>query len=161
MSASYLRCSHCRGFYETARAHCRYCGKDVPVKDGKGAAKVFVDRETCRAIQIAEYEQLPAEAHKDCFQPDSEVLDKLCGCLHCGREGGLFEAVEMRWMVNEKMWACPCTTCGGRGFGFDVHLAEPLWQCGMQTLLCAGGWEFSFVECEVSEMWEHMCQRVV
>ena len=28
------------------------------------------------------------------------------------------------------MWACPGTTCGRPGgFGFDIHLAEPLWQC--------------------------------
>jgi hypothetical protein len=129
MSASYLRCGHCRGFYELALSHCRYCGKDVPLKGADGTAKVFVDRETCRAIQIAEYEQLPEEAHKDCMRPDPELLGRLCGCLHCGPEGGLFEAVEMRWMANERMWACPCTTCGGRGFTFDIHLAEPLWQC--------------------------------
>ncbi len=32
-------------------------------------------------------------------------------------------------MVHEQMWACPCTRCGGRGFNFDVHLSERLWQC--------------------------------
>lgn len=129
MSASYRRCAHCRGFYELALSHCRYCGKDRPIKGPNGSPQVWPDRDTCRAVQIAEYEQLPEEAHKDCFRPDPEVLDKLCGCLHCGPEGGLFEAVEMRWMANEDMWACPCTTCGGRGFSFDIHLAEPLWQC--------------------------------
>lgn len=129
MESSYLRCGHCRGFYEIARSHCRFCGKDKPMKAADGSAKVFSDRATCRAIQIAEYEQLPPEAHADSFQPDPELLDKLCYCLHCGPEGGLFEAVEMRWMVNENKWACPCTTCGGRGFEFDIHLAEPLWQC--------------------------------
>lgn len=129
MPGSYLRCSHCRGFYELARAHCRYCGKDVPVKDSAGVPKRFPDRATCRAIQVAEFEQLPEEAHEDPFQPDPELLDKMCYCLHCGEEGGTFEAVEMRWMATEGMWACPCTTCGGRGFTFDIHLAERLWQC--------------------------------
>jgi DNA-directed RNA polymerase subunit RPC12/RpoP len=32
-------------------------------------------------------------------------------------------------MITEQMWACPCTTCGGRGFGIDVHSAENKWQC--------------------------------
>jgi len=129
MSASYLRCRHCRGFYEIALSHCRYCGKDMPINNSDGSPKVFPDRETCRAIQIAEFEQLPPEAHKDSMRPDPELLDKLCYCLHCGPEGSLFEAVEMRWMANEDMWACPCTTCGGRGFTFDIHLVERLWQC--------------------------------
>jgi hypothetical protein len=129
MTSSYLRCGHCRGFYELARSHCRYCGKDVPMKGADGQEKVFLDRETCRAIQIAEFEQLPKEAHDDCFRPDPELLDKLCYCLHCGEAGGTFEAIEMRWMENEQMWACPCTTCGGRGFTFDIHLAEEMWQC--------------------------------
>ncbi|MGN6369280.1 MAG: hypothetical protein ACTHN5_13550 [Phycisphaerae bacterium] len=129
MSASYLRCRHCRGFYELALSHCRYCGKDVPVCSADGSPKVYPDRETCRALQIAEYEQLPPEAHKDCMRPDPQLLDRLCYCLHCGPEGGLFEAVEMRWMPNEDMWACPCTTCGGRGFTFDIHPVERLWQC--------------------------------
>ena len=129
MDSSYLRCGHCRGFYEIALSHCRFCGKNQPIKATDGSAKLFTDRATCRAIQIAEFEQLPAEAHADHFQPDPELLDKLCYCLHCGPDGGLFEAVEMRWMVNEGMWACPCTTCGGRGFEFDIHLVEPLWEC--------------------------------
>jgi hypothetical protein len=99
------------------------------MQDASGNPKVFPDRATCRAIQIAEYEQLPPEAHEDCMRPDPLLLDKLCYCLHCGEKGGLFEAVEMRWMANEHMWACPCTRCGGRGFAFDIHLAERLWQC--------------------------------
>jgi predicted nucleic acid-binding Zn-ribbon protein len=32
-------------------------------------------------------------------------------------------------MANERMWACPCTTCGGRGFAIDIHSAENKWQC--------------------------------
>jgi len=46
----------------------------------------------------------------------------LCNCLHCGPEGHPFEAIEMRWMTTERMWACPCTTCGGRGFSFGHPL---------------------------------------
>jgi hypothetical protein len=99
------------------------------MKGADGKAKNFADRETCRAIQIAEFEQLPKEAHDDCFRPDPELLDKMCYCMHCGEAGGTFEAVEMRWMENEQMWACPCTTCGGRGFTFDIHLAQEMWQC--------------------------------
>lgn len=129
MSAHYFRCSHCRGFYEQTLPNCRYCGKDVPIKGPHATPQVFPDRPTCRAIQIAEYEQLPPAAHQDHCQPDPELLDNLCYCLHCGQDAPYFEAVEMRWMVNEAMWACPCTTCGGRGFGFDIHLVERLWQC--------------------------------
>jgi hypothetical protein len=127
-NASYLRCSHCRGFYETARPHCRFCGKSVPIKNDQGQEKVYRDRATCRAIQIAEYEQLPPEAMEDPMRPDPEELGELCGCLHC-RDGKVFEAVEMRWMANERMWACPCTTCGGRGFHFDIHPIKPKWEC--------------------------------
>src|SRR3954468_2943655 len=126
---NFLRCGHCRGFYGAARSSCRYCGKDVAQKTSDGNPQIYRDRATCRAIQIAEFEQLPAAAHDDPFQPDPDILDKKCACLHCGQGGEVFEAVEMRWMANENMWACPCTTCGGRGFGFDIHLAEPLWQC--------------------------------
>ena len=129
MKTTYVRCGHCRGFYESGSLHCRYCGKDIPLKDAAGNAREFAGREICRAIQIGEYEQLPKEAHGDPMRPDPELLDRLCYCLHCGPEGKSFEAVEMRWMANEHMWACPCTTCGGRGFAFDIHLLEPLWQC--------------------------------
>jgi hypothetical protein len=129
MSASFHRCGHCRGFYEVDRSACRYCGKSVPMKDAAGNAKVYPDRATCRAIQIAEFEQLPKEAHEDPMRPDPEVLDKRCSCLHCPQDAEPFEAVEMRWMANENMWACPCTTCGGRGFGVDIHISEPMWQC--------------------------------
>ena len=101
----------------------------MPVLDRTGAPKLFPDRRTCRAVQISEFEQLPREAHADCMRPDPELLDKLCYCLHCGPAGGLFEAVEMRWMPHEDMWACPCTTCGGRGFQFDIYPVERLWQC--------------------------------
>jgi RNA polymerase subunit RPABC4/transcription elongation factor Spt4 len=125
----YLRCGHCRGFYSAELSQCRYCGKSVPLKEASGVPKVFPDRATCRAIQVAEYEQLPPEAHEDYMRPDPQLLDKLCYCLHCGKKGGLFEAVEMRWLANECMWACPCTTCGGRGFAFGIQLAECLWQC--------------------------------
>ncbi len=126
---THFRCRHCRGFYDATLPHCAYCGKDIPIKNTDGSPKSFPDRETCRSIQIAEYEQLPPEAHKDHMRPDPELLDKLCYCLHCGQDAQSFEAVEMRWIVNERMWACPCTTCGGRGFLIDIHLAERLWQC--------------------------------
>jgi len=129
MSEGFLRCGHCRGFYDAASSHCRYCGKDSPIKGAEGRVRVYPNRATCRAIQIAEFEQLPPESHEDPFRPDPEMLAKKCYCLHCGERGGLFEAVEMRWMVNEQMWACPCTTCGGRGFTFDIHLAARVWQC--------------------------------
>lgn len=128
--ASYLRCRHCKGFYETSFARCKWCEYDAPYLDRDGKQpRVFPDRETCRAIQLAEYEQLPPEAHEDHMGPPKEDLFLLCNCLHCGPEGHTFEAIEMRWIVNERMWACPCTTCGGRGFGIDVHSAENKWQC--------------------------------
>lgn len=129
MTHSYLRCTHCRGFYPIALSHCWYCGKDIPQRDGNGDCRVFPNREICRALQIAEFEQLPKEAHDDCFQPDPAMHDALCYCLHCGPDAPPFEAIEMRWHPAEKMWACPCTTCGGRGFNFDIHLAERWWQC--------------------------------
>jgi hypothetical protein len=127
--ASYLRCKHCKGFYETSFARCKWCNYDDPVPAKDGQPRIFPDRETCRAIQIAEYEQLPPEAHADCMGPPKNDLTLLCNCLHCGPEGHTFEAIEMRWMTTERMWACPCTTCGGRGFSFDIHSAENKWQC--------------------------------
>ena len=127
--ASYLRCKHCKGFYETSFARCKWCDYDAPFPARDGSPRVFSDRETCRAIQMAEYEQLTPEAHADPMGPPKNDLTLLCACLHCGEEGHRFEAVEMRWMANERMWACPCTTCGGRGFGVDIHSAEDKWQC--------------------------------
>ena len=129
MGASYLRCRHCKGFYETSFARCKWCDYDDPVAGRDGGPRIHPDRETCRAIQIAEYEQLPPEAHADCMGPPKDDLTLLCNCLHCGPDGHRFEAIEMRWMAGERMWACPCTTCGGRGFGIDVHSAENKWQC--------------------------------
>jgi len=128
MLEGFVRCGHCHGFYDAASAQCRYCGKDVPLMKAGGRPQIFPDRETCRAVQVAEYEQLPPEAHEDPFGPDAEMLDQMCYCLHCGEAGGLYEAVEMRWMVNEQLWACPCTTCGGRGFLVDVHLVADLYE---------------------------------
>ena len=61
--------------------------------------------------------------------PPPEYPTIRCGCLHCGQDGHDFEAIEMRWIVNEQMWTCPCTTCGGRGFHFDIHPVERVWQC--------------------------------
>jgi hypothetical protein len=127
--SSYHRCSHCRGFYETELPRCKFCRYTTVFTTAGGDARVFPDRETCRAIQIAEYEQLPPEAMADCFRPPEDELSEVCGCLHCGQEGPAFEAVEMRWMANEKMWACPCTTCGGRGFDFDIHPVCARWEC--------------------------------
>jgi predicted nucleic acid-binding Zn-ribbon protein len=127
--ASYLRCRHCKGFYETSFARCKWCNYDDPIRAKDGEPRVFPDRETCRAIQIAEYEQLPPEAHADCMGPPKNDPTLLCNCLHCGPDGHIFEAIEMRWMTTERMWACPCTTCGGRGFSFDIHSAEDKWQC--------------------------------
>jgi len=127
--ASYLRCRHCKGFYETSFARCKWCAYDDPVPERDGSAKVYADRETCRAIQLAEFEQLPAEARDDPMAPPKDEPALLCACLHCGPDGHRYEAIEMRWIVNEGMWACPCTTCGGRGFGIDVHSAENKWQC--------------------------------
>lgn len=126
---SYLRCRHCKGFYEAERPACKWCAYETPILDPAGQPRLFPDRETCRAIQIAEYEQLPPAAHADCFKPPADRLDVLCECLHCGPEGHLFEAVEMRWLVSEQMWACPCTTCGGRGFTFDIHSVSREWHC--------------------------------
>ena len=127
--ASYLRCKHCKGFYQTSLARCKWCRYDDPIRTKEGEPRVYPDRQTCRAIQIAEYEQLPPEAHADCMGPPKNDLTLLCNCLHCGPDGHAFEAIEMRWMISERMWACPCTTCGGRGFGIDIHSAENKWQC--------------------------------
>jgi len=127
--ASYLRCKHCKGFYETSFARCKWCEYNDPVRDRDASPKIYPDRETCRAIQLAEFDQLPAEVRDDPMGPPREDLTLLCACLHCGPDGHRFEAIEMRWMANEGMWACACTTCGGRGFGIDVHSAENKWQC--------------------------------
>jgi hypothetical protein len=126
---SFYRCGHCRGFYETALAACKWCDYDAPVHDASGQPRVFANRETIRAVRLAEYEQLPAEAHDDPMRPPPENPALLCGCLHCGPDGHEFEAIEMRWIANERMWACPCTTCGGRGFMVDVHPVGRVWQC--------------------------------
>jgi hypothetical protein len=126
---SYYRCRHCRGFYETSLPACKWCEYETPFLDTGAKPRVFPDRQACRALQLAEYEQLPKEAHDDCMGPPANDLMLLCNCLHCGPEGHLFEAIEMRWMANERMWACPCTTCGGRGFAFDIHSAENKWRC--------------------------------
>jgi len=127
--AAYLRCKHCKGFYETSFARCKWCDYDDPVRERDGSAKIYPDRETCRAIQFAEFEQLPPEVRSEPMGPPRGEPTLLCNCLHCGPDGHTFEAIEMRWMANEQMWACPCTTCGGRGFGIDIHSAENRWQC--------------------------------
>jgi DNA-directed RNA polymerase subunit RPC12/RpoP len=128
-NASYLRCCHCKGFYETSFSRCKWCEYDAPVLSDAGEPRVFAGRDDCRAIQLAEYHRLPPEAHEDSMGPPREDLTLLCNCLHCGPAGHTFEAVEMRWMLTERMWACPCTTCGGRGFGIDIHSAEYKWEC--------------------------------
>ena len=129
MSVTFHRCRHCRGFYETELSKCPYCEYETPVLDAAGKARVYPDRETVRAIQLAEYDQLPAEAHEDSMGPPRDRPERKCACIHCGPGGRVFEAIEMRWMANEEMWACPCTTCGGRGFQFDIHPIEREWQC--------------------------------
>jgi hypothetical protein len=108
---------------------CKYCKYTTVVSGAEGKPRVYPDRATCRAIQIAEYEQLPAEAMEDPFMPPKDELTELCECLHCGPRGPVFEAVEMRWLSNEHMWACPCTTCGGRGYHFDIHPIHGRWEC--------------------------------
>jgi hypothetical protein len=127
--STYHRCLHCKGFYETSLSACKWCKYETPLLNPDGKPKIFPDRETCRAIQIAEWEQLPDKLKDDPMGPPPSDLALLCNCLHCGPEGHVFEAVEMRWMDNEQMWACPCTTCGGRGFQFDIHSAQRKWQC--------------------------------
>src|SRR6476661_6017434 len=97
--STFYRCSHCRGFYETELAGCKYCGYKTIVSDAAGKPRVFPDRATCRAIQIAEYEQLPAEAMDDPFMPPKDELTEICACLHCGPGSPPFEAVEMRWLA--------------------------------------------------------------
>lgn len=126
---SYLRCTHCKGFYETSLARCKWCEYDAPQVTESGDRRVFPSRDACRALQIAEYDRLPPDALADPMGPPKDELTLLCNCLHCGPEGHVFEAIEMRWMLTERMWACPCTTCGGRGFGIDIHSAENKWQC--------------------------------
>jgi predicted RNA-binding Zn-ribbon protein involved in translation (DUF1610 family) len=126
---TYLRCTHCKGFYETSFARCKWCEYDAPLLTDAGRARVFPSRDACRALQIAEYDRLSPDALADPMGPPKDELTLLCNCLHCGPEGHVFEAIEMRWMLTERMWACPCTTCGGRGFGIDIHSAENKWQC--------------------------------
>ena len=129
MDGGFYRCAHCRGFWEVELDKCKYCGYQTVVTGRDGKARIFEDRETCRAIQIAQWERLPADVRQDPMGPPSDELDEVCGCLHCGPDGPLFEAVEMRWMENEGMWACPCTTCGGRGYHFDIHPISNKWEC--------------------------------
>ena len=126
---SYIRCGHCRGFYESGRGRCRWCRYETPVVGRDGDVVVYPNRETARAVQIAEYERLPDEAHADYMKPPADRLGELCACLHCGPVGRPFEAVEMRWHRHERNWACPCTTCGGRGFEFDIFPITPRWEC--------------------------------
>ncbi|MCX5660461.1 MAG: hypothetical protein NTW19_12165 [Planctomycetota bacterium] len=108
---------------------CKYCRGVVPMNAADGSPCVFPDRESCRVIQIAEYERLPAEAMKDRFRPPSDELAVLCSCLHCPPDAPPFEAVEMRWLADVKKWACPETECGGLGFDFDIHPVAPRWKC--------------------------------
>jgi hypothetical protein len=126
---TYLRCTHCKGFYESSFARCKWCDYDAPLQTDAGEPRVFASRAACRALQIAEYDRLPPDALADPMGPPKDELTLLCNCLHCGPDGHTFEAIEMRWMLTERMWACPCTTCGGRGFGIDIHSAENKWQC--------------------------------
>jgi predicted nucleic acid-binding Zn-ribbon protein len=126
---TYLRCTHCKGFYETSFPRCKWCEYDAPLLTNIGRPRVFPTRDACRALQIAEYDRLPPEAFADPMGPPKDELTLLCNCLHCGPDGHTFEAIEMRWMLTERMWACPCTTCGGRGFGIDIHSAENKWRC--------------------------------
>ena len=128
-SPTYHRCLHCKGFYETTFPRCKWCKYETPLLDESGQPKTYRDRESCRAIQIADWKALPDELRADPMGPPANDLTLLCNCLHCGPDGHVFEAVEMRWLDNEQMWACPCTTCGGRGFQFDIHSAEQKWQC--------------------------------
>lgn len=129
MLEGFFRCAHCRGFYEAARANCKWCSYDTPMLGSDGEPVHYPDRETARAVQMSDYEQIPHEIRHDGMGPPPNNLTLVCWCLHCGPGGHLFEAVEMRWMQNERMWACPCTTCGGRGFHFDIYPAEPIWEC--------------------------------
>src|SRR5215216_3295349 len=149
-STTYHRCRHCKGFYETSFAECKWCKYDTPFPAPDGSPKIFPDRETCRAIQLAEWEQLPQAVKTDPMGPPPNEPTLLCNCLHCGPRGHVFEAVEMRWIANEQMWACPCTTCGGRGFGIDIHSAENRWhcpQCGTFYLPPNGDYRASNAKC--------------
>lgn len=125
----YLRCSHCRGFYESTLSHCKWCEYEAPLLAEDKTPLLFATRLDCRAIQIAEYHALPPEAHADSMKPPADHLTLVCECIHCGNDGHRFEAVEMRWIENEQMWACPCTTCGGRGFTIDIHPTDLGWHC--------------------------------
>lgn len=125
----FYRCGHCKGFYGIEQEECVYCGYVRPMAGVDGKPRIFPDRAICRSIQIAEWEQLPAKVRKDPMGPPPDEFEERCGCLHCGPDGQVFEAIEMRWIENEGMWACPCTTCGGRGYQFDIHPIENKWQC--------------------------------
>ncbi len=129
MSDGFYRCTHCAGFYGVEAGACVYCGYEAPLLERNGEPKVFAGRETCRAIQVAQWRALPAEVREDPMGPPEGDLEALCGCLHCGEFGPRFEAVEMRWLDKEGMWACPCTICGGRGFEFDIFPVESRWEC--------------------------------
>jgi hypothetical protein len=128
MPELFHRCCHCNSFYDAERAACQWCDYEAPLLD-KSDKPIVYDRRAVREAKMAEYRKLPAEAFEDCMGPPTENPFIRCGCLHCGPEGHEFEAIEMRWIESEGMWACPCTTCGGRGFQFDIHPVEPGWQC--------------------------------
>lgn len=125
----FVRCAHCRGFYPEAMGACIYCLYETPMLKPDGEVRVWEDRAACRAVQVAEWRRLPQGVREDPMGPPEDEFEELCGCLHCGPSGPPFEAIEMRWMENEGMWACPCTRCGGRGFHFDIHPLAAKWQC--------------------------------
>ncbi len=128
-SQTFHRCRHCRGFYEAGADRCKWCSYQNRFDNRAGKPVLYANREIVRAIQMAEYEQLPEKIRSDPMGPPAANLNIRCACIHCGPDGHEFEAIEMRWIANERMWACPCTTCGGRGFQFDVHPVEPIWEC--------------------------------
>jgi hypothetical protein len=125
----FYRCTHCKGFYEADLSACKYCAYEAPQPGPDGKPRLFKDRATVRAIRVAEFEQLPEEAHRDTMGPPPDEFATVCGCLHCGPGGPPFEAIEMRWHPVEGLWCCPCTTCGGRGFQMDIHPFLSKWEC--------------------------------
>src|SRR5262249_44678291 len=123
------RCRHCFGFYEVDRDRCKWCDYAAPMLDVTGKPIAYPSRPAIRQVLLGEYERLPAAAREDHMAPPPNNLLLRCGCIHCGQDGSEFEAIEMRWLATEGMWACPCTTCGGRGFHLDIHPLDPVWEC--------------------------------
>jgi hypothetical protein len=72
----------------------------------------------------------PLDADADPFKPPPVPVEVFC--LHCQSE---YESYLIEWRVmtdadgkTHGFWCCPTPGCGGMGFGFDIHPADPDYQ---------------------------------